>query len=700
MLRVAVALAAAAGSLAGWPAGSRADASAAPYVPPGLPAHLGLGLTAGPEDVAAGGWMPSSGVPWDYAYTYIAGGVNTSSGWQTWNANGTYPIDYAQSAAADGYIPVFPYYELLQSSGACSSCGEAQRDLTHLNDPTLMASYYADFATLMKRLGPGTYDGVAGFGGKTIVQVEPDLSGYMEQAALDTGSCYGYCTGQGNDPSLVKAEVASSGDPDVAGFPDTYRGFSLALAHLRDLYAPNVVLAFHVSDWATRVDIGSDTNASTDATDLGDEAGAFAAAAGAERGRYDLVFNDVADRDSQVSGVWWDRTNSTLPNFHRWEQYVSAITATTGLAAVVWQVPEGNQYFDTEDGSAGHTQDNRAEYFLNHPQELVAAGVVAVLFGRGNGGSTTHTDAQADGVTNPPSTCTGAGMGGGTICNDHVSTVADDDGGYLRMQGGAYYRSPVPLAAPAPAANPGGGYWVASPAGRVSAFGDAPYYGGLGAPPAAPVVAVAATPDRGGYWMAGADGGVFSFGDAAFHGSAGNLHLAAPVVGLAATADGAGYWLVASDGGIFTYGDARFFGSTGASRLNQPIVGMAPTPSGRGYWLVARDGGVFSFGDARFFGSTGAIRLNRPVVGLAATAGGGGYWLVASDGGVFTFGDAGFHGSGGNLRLAAPVVGMAATPDGAGYWMAGADGGVLTFGDAGFFGSAAGSGPAAGLAVS
>ena len=74
---------------------------------------------------------------------------------------------------------------------------------------------------------------------------------------------------------------------------------------------------------------------------------------------------------------------------------------------------------------------------------------------------------------------------------------------------------------------------------------------------------MAATPGGGGYWLVASDGGIFTFGDARFFGSIGAVHLNAPIVAMAAAPDGGGYWLVASDGGIFTFGDARFFGSTG-----------------------------------------------------------------------------------------------------------------------------------------
>ena len=426
-------------------------------IPTGLPTHFAIGVSAQPPDLAPSGWEAQSGVPFDYAYQYLAAGVNTGSGWQEWNTNAQFPLWYARDARTRGATPVFPYYMLLQSTGTCGLCGEAQKDLSNLNNNALMAAYYADFAKLMQRLGPGTYDGVAGFGGTAIVHVEPDVSGYAQQAVLQSSLCYSHCTGTGNDPSLLRASVASSGFAAAAAYPDTFRGFNLALLHLRDLYAPNVKLAFHVSNWSTGRDIGSDTDATLDPVAQGNLVGVFAAASGvsaapAGTSTYDLVFNDVADRDAGYykyvraqANAFWDRRNVTLPNFTRWEHFLGAITAATGRRAIVWQVPLGNQYFKSENNSDGHYQDNRAEYFFGHPQELIDAGVIAVLYGRGNGGSTTNTDDKSDGITNPTSSCSTDGTSSGSVCNTHTATVSDDDGGYLRMAAAAYYAATIAL---------------------------------------------------------------------------------------------------------------------------------------------------------------------------------------------------------------------------------------------------------------
>jgi len=431
-----------------------AQAQSAPAA--GLPTHFGFGLAAHPDSSGIYGWMPQSGVPWDYAFQYLAGGVNTNQGWETWNPNGTFALSYAQGADQHGYIPMFPYYELLQSSGPCSSCNENQKDLTNLNTPALMQAYYANFALLMKRLGPGTYDGIQGFGKTALVLVEPDFSGGYTVQATNNGTCFTFCTGRGNDPSLLRAAVASSGHPDVAGLPDTYAGFTQALAHLRDVYAPNVLLGYDVSDFATGHDIGLETSPDLDITSLGQQVGVFLS----QLGPHDVLFNDPLDRDAGQYKVqfnqnrWWDRDNQTFPNFSRWEQYLHAtISADANKPMLLWQVPEGNQYFQTENNTPGHFQDNRPEYIFNHVPELIQAGIVGAIFGTGNAGSTTNDDSTGDGITNPPPICTSDGSSSGQVCNTHPSTVADDDGGYLRMAAAAYYAQPVPLASPSPSAD-------------------------------------------------------------------------------------------------------------------------------------------------------------------------------------------------------------------------------------------------------
>jgi len=154
--------------------------------------------------------------------------------------------------------------------------------------------------------------------------------------------------------------------------------------------------------------------------------------------------------------AWWDKLNVTFPNFHRWETYIGAVHSAAGKPIMIWQIPEGNQYFDTENNTNGHYQDNRAEYFFGHMDELAQAGVIGLLFGAGNGGSTVNADGMNDGVTNPASLCMSDGVSSGQVCDTHTSTVSDDDGGYLRMAGQQYYANggyPLTGSSPATATN-------------------------------------------------------------------------------------------------------------------------------------------------------------------------------------------------------------------------------------------------------
>ena len=389
--------------------------------------HFGLANSPGSDY----SWFVNSGVPWRYRYQYLAGGINTANGstdpcagnagWQTWNSPaGQFVTNYINDSAAAHAIPVFTYYEIVQSN---PSPGNESAELTKISTLCTMQAYWADFTVLMQKAGA--------YGGTVVVHVEPDFWGFMEH--------------QSSDPSTLPAVVASSGNPDLAGLPNTVAGMGYAFLRLRDKYAPNTLLAIHASSWASGVDIGTDHRTTVDPNAEADAVANFINKAGvtgnpAGVSQWDLLFNDVADHDAAWYGAltndhWWDRNNVVFPNFSRWLAFMNRLHANTGKPLVEWQVPVGNQYYLTMNNTDGHYQDNRAEYFLAHPDQLTAAGIVAVLFGKANGGQTTYTDFKGDGITNPPAVnawqC--------NQCNNHVSTWADDDGGFLRVFVGQYY---------------------------------------------------------------------------------------------------------------------------------------------------------------------------------------------------------------------------------------------------------------------
>jgi hypothetical protein len=409
-----------------------------------LPAdRLHIGLANGPSDI---GWMTSSGVPWRYRYQYLSAGVNTGHGWETWNSPpGQFAAGYMSASTSGGasYIPVFTYYELLQSQPATGST-ESDKDFSNLNNTATMSSYYSNFTLLMTLAN--TY-------GKTVVvHVEPDFWAYMQQKAAANGWA---------SAAQVPASVASSQNADLLGYDNSLQGFACGLMHLRDKYDANrnVLLAIHASLWSSGQDVGSSTDANLNAVAQADLTAAFLNSACMSANKYggstwDLVFNDIDDHDAgwwEQQGAtnqwfthWWDPANQAFPNFARYVAWVSELHAKTGRYQVAWQVPVGNQYFLTMNNTCGHYQDNVAPYILAHPGDFYAAGMIAVLFGAGNACQTTYTDGAGDGVTNNGGAPTTDVAGYCSACNTHVSVWPDDDGGFLRIFVAQYYLARTP----------------------------------------------------------------------------------------------------------------------------------------------------------------------------------------------------------------------------------------------------------------
>src|SRR5258708_30753036 len=333
----AVAILLAIGTLAAAP--TPALAAAAP-----LPAsRLEFGLGNGPGDIT---WMTSSGVPWKYRYQYLAGGVNPANPWETWQdltlPPGQFAADYMKNSNDNGYIPVFTWYELLESNPSTGT-SESERDFNNLNNTTTMNAYYASFERLMVKAGL--------FGKQVVVHIEPDFWGYMQQRAA-------------GDASTVSASVASSGFADVAGIPNTVQGFGWALLHMRDLYAPNALLAIHASPWSNGGDVGVNTNPGMNVVAIADATAAFLNSARNPSGStWDVVFNDLDDHDAgwwetQGRNHWWGPTNATFPDFTRYLAWVAERKVKTALQQVAWQGPVGNQTFLTMNHHTVTSHDN------------------------------------------------------------------------------------------------------------------------------------------------------------------------------------------------------------------------------------------------------------------------------------------------------------------------------------------------------
>ena len=153
-----------------------------------------------------------------------------------------------------------------------------------------MTAYYNDLKLFFQKAGA--------FPGRLVVlHVEPDLWGYMQNRFGD------------NAQTVVGAKVSETGLPELAGLPNNVSGFARAVVKLRDTYAPNVVLGYHISVWGTGNDIvlSNPPDATVDA--LGSRAAAFYSSLAAN---FDIAFAEFSDRDSAFYQISVRRRRSTL----------------------------------------------------------------------------------------------------------------------------------------------------------------------------------------------------------------------------------------------------------------------------------------------------------------------------------------------------------------------------------------------------
>jgi hypothetical protein len=325
-----------------------ATALTALVLPIGWPHHVALGLSDAPGDAGA----VRREARFDARYQYLAGGVNTGSGWATWNPDGSFVTRYVRESRAAGMIPVLTYYQLLQSRPALGS-SEAARDMSNLRDAATMQAYWRDFALLLRRARD------AAGGRLVVVHVEPDLWGYLEQAG----------------------QVALA------------RRFAHRVVALRNRIAARIALALHLSVWGT----GEDPTYSKPSLAHMDALAARSARFyRALHTRFDLVFNDVTDRDAgfyaTIEGN--PRTAWGPEDFARHTRYIRRFSNMTGEPVVLWQLPLGNSGLDN---TWGRFRDNRVQWWLGdraHIRAERAAGIVGLLFGGGAAGTTSP---QTDG---------------------------------------------------------------------------------------------------------------------------------------------------------------------------------------------------------------------------------------------------------------------------------------------------------------
>jgi hypothetical protein len=294
-------------------------------------------------------------------------------------------------------VPMFTNY-------AMAALGDGNQDA--LNNDNFIAEVLSDFKVLMQQ--------VAADARPVVVHIEPDFWGYSQQHAQQAGG-----------PQNVSVHV--SGIADCAGLPDDLTGFGKCfVAIARNVGGQNAIIGLHASGWSSGMDVGGNTNAGLDVEAEADKTVAFLSAVGGAEA--DFIGIDPLDRDAGCweshstpecpnsrGSVFWDASNQTLPNFQQHLTWVKRITDGLGVPAIWWQVPFGVPTPDGSPGSPGHWRDNRVDYFFAHPDQLIAAGGAAAVFGTGAGGQT------------------------------FPGPAPDGDGDNFKTKATAYFASPLPL---------------------------------------------------------------------------------------------------------------------------------------------------------------------------------------------------------------------------------------------------------------
>jgi hypothetical protein len=370
------------------------------------PSSLLVGLFENP----GGTWMDSSGVHWNARYCYLTKGWANNWGWGQYD--GWFALSYFKECDEINTIPCIAYYQV---NGESPYPYDESKFLVKCQTDSTMKSYFSDFKLLMQRAKE--------FGKPVYILLEADGFGYLEQATKE-------------DPT-VRASVASTGLPELAGLPNTVAGWGMAfLAIKKAVGASNALLGIHISGWASNQDLFYYSVTIPLQPEI-DKVYKFLSPLGvapnATGSTYDVLVGDPLDRDADYyrivkgdDGVhWWDTSTTASVNsrsFNRYCEWLRLWNATSGKHWVLWQIPLGNSNHlnieNTGKPREGY-KDNRPEYFFGdgsapHRKRFADAGVIALLFGAGASGVSSYgNDIYTDGKSFIQSRCASFFAAGG-----------------------------------------------------------------------------------------------------------------------------------------------------------------------------------------------------------------------------------------------------------------------------------------------
>lgn len=323
----------------------------------GKPRQLLLGLGGATATVAE---IRGQGLRPDIYDRYLVGAG--SSGWPSWNSPaGAYVGLVAANADAVGATPMFTLYQM-------ATLGDG--NLAGLTDGNFMRGYWDNVRLMFTQL--------RAYNKPVLVNFEPDFWGYANQVTAEPAEHFAHVNTQ---------------NTDCAALPNSVAGMAQCLLAMARAQAPKALVGFPPSQWRNDAPAEVLYMQKLLAPPLADFVvmQTLDRDAGCMEARY-TGDSALCNRPSNLP-YYWDASNLTEPSFTTHLAAARQFHEGLQLPLVWWQTPMGVPA-STPGGTPLAFRDNRTQYFLTHPNELVAAGGMAVVFSPGH---TSQTSVTTDG---------------------------------------------------------------------------------------------------------------------------------------------------------------------------------------------------------------------------------------------------------------------------------------------------------------
>lgn len=315
-------------------------------IPTGLPKYLAIGSATTSSNLS---WQTNNGNEcWDMGYQYIT--------WGWWNWYYEFVKRFCDDAYRRGYIPVIPLY-LFQTAASDFGCSGSEYDKIYcaINNQSLMTEFWNRFIQMCQ-------EAKRSLAPKVIFHIEPDMLGYLQQR----------CINENKTPDQIPAFVNDSKYPNnLVGMHQ--RMIDLVREHCQD----KGLIAFHASLWGNIVSLKDNEEKILDLERLARNTSDFLLRLSPD---FDLIFMDWSDRDAGYDGIWWDKKNTSVPNFARVLMFTNYLSILTKKKIILWQIPIGNEQLPN---IPNQYADNRLDYIFDYPVDIAKSGIIALLFGAG-----------------------------------------------------------------------------------------------------------------------------------------------------------------------------------------------------------------------------------------------------------------------------------------------------------------------------